>query len=126
MKTQIDILVGEYLATHPFFEYPQTGDRHPSVLAIGGQINPWLLKVLGGPTEYWLAMLASAKVWFDHDGAEHSMEFRLFAIALRQQAMCPGMARRNMKHWRTSTSNGVDPKTLGMEAAIWFKLPSER
>ena len=78
MKTQIDILVGEYLATHPFFEYPQTGDRHPSVLAIGGQINPWLLKVLGGPTEYWLAMLASAKVWFDHDGAEHSMEFRLF------------------------------------------------
>lgn len=77
-KTQIDILVGEYLATHPFFEYSETGDRHPSVLAIGGQKSPWLHSVLGGPQAYWRAMLCAARVWFAHEGAENTREFRLF------------------------------------------------
>jgi hypothetical protein len=76
MSTEIDLLVGEYLATHPEYEFPPSGDRHSSVLAIGRQMKPWLMDRLGGPLPYWRAMLESAKVWFPQ-GCQ-SREFRIF------------------------------------------------
>ena len=78
MKTKIDLLVTEYLTRHPNFAYPESGDRHPSILAIGEQMQPWLIDVLGGPSGYWVAMLDCAKEWFSSERATPSREFRLF------------------------------------------------
>jgi hypothetical protein len=76
----IDSYVNEYLATHPNFEFPKSGDRHPSVLAIGNQMKGWLMDRLGGPVPYWRAMLESANTWFP-PGCE-SREFRIFCTLI--------------------------------------------
>jgi hypothetical protein len=74
MRTEIDLLVEQYLATHPEFEFPEAG-RHPSILAIG-KLKSWLMDHYGGPLPFWRAMLESAKVWFPL-GCD-SKEFRIF------------------------------------------------
>ena len=76
--TEIDRLVAEYLATHPEFEYPPSGDRHPAILAVGSQMKPWMMDHYGGPLPFWRAMLESAKVWFPL-GCD-SQEFRIFRL----------------------------------------------
>lgn len=75
-KTGIDYLVEEYLATHPEFEYPQSGDTHPAILACGQVMKPWLMDRLGGPLSYWNALLTAAKYWFEPDCDPR--EFRIF------------------------------------------------
>lgn len=62
--------------SHPGYEYPPSGDRHPSVLAIGTKVKSWIIERLGGPIPYWRAMLESARIWFP-PGCE-SREFRIF------------------------------------------------
>ena len=89
-KTAINMLVTEYLATHPDFVYPDSGDRHPAILSIGGQMQPWLRRVLGGQRGYWLAMFSSAQIWFDHEGAENSTEFKVFCYCFEAEGNVSG------------------------------------
>lgn len=56
MNTKIDFLVAKYLETHPYFVYPSSGDRHPSIMAIGDPLQPWLADVLGGPLGFGQAV----------------------------------------------------------------------
>jgi hypothetical protein len=78
MPTEIEVFVKDYLATHPEYEYPESGDRHPAILASGAQMQPWLVERFGGPLPYWKAMFESAKVWFK-PGCD-SREFRIFCF----------------------------------------------
>lgn len=78
MQTPIDKLVNEYLATHPSYEYPRSGDVHSSVLMIGSEIKGWITNRLGGPLAYWTAGLESAKHWFP-PGTD-SKEYRMFRL----------------------------------------------
>ena len=76
MNVEIDLLVAEYIATHPEYQFPPSGDRHPAVLALGTRIKRSLMDHLGGPLPYWWAMLESAKAWFPPGCT--SREFRIF------------------------------------------------
>jgi hypothetical protein len=83
MTTDIEKHVIAYLTDHPEYQYPASGDRHPSILAAGPQMKPWIMERLGGPLPFWKAMLESAKVWFG-PGCD-SREFRLFCSFLEAE-----------------------------------------
>ncbi len=68
-------LITEYIANHPEYEYPPSGDRHPAILAFGTNIQGWLIERMGGPT-YLVALIDAAKDWFP-PGCK-SREFRIF------------------------------------------------
>lgn len=74
-RTQIDGFVQRYLAEHPDFEYPPSGDLHPAILASCG-MKDWIVSRIGGPLPFWRAMLRAARVWFPP--GDTSREFRLF------------------------------------------------
>lgn len=76
MDTKNDLLVAEYLATHP--DFVPSGHRHPSIVAIGEPLQPWLTDILGGSLGFWQAMLKAAKTWFPVGSTGHPLEFRLF------------------------------------------------
>lgn len=76
--TEIDGLVAGYIEEHPAYRYPRNGMTHPAILAITGEIKPWLMRVLGGPLPYWQAMLDSARIWFKP--GDKTEEFRLFRL----------------------------------------------
>lgn len=76
MSTLIEALVDQYIAACPTYTFPPSGERHPAVLAIGTEMQNWLMAKLGGPSPYWQAMLDSAKVWFP-PGTD-SREFRIY------------------------------------------------
>ena len=78
MKTTITVLVEQYIASHSEFQFPESGDRHPSILAIGDQIQARLCAQLGGIWGFWDAMLDDANLWFTRENYKDSREFRLF------------------------------------------------
>ena len=61
MTNEIDTLVAQYLAIYPDFVDPQAGDRHPCILAIGDQMQPWLIDSVGGAHPYWRAMASTGE-----------------------------------------------------------------
>lgn len=74
--TEIDELVEQYIAEHPEYEYPPSGDKHPAILASVGPIKNALMDQEGGPLPYYKKLLEAAKIWFA-DGQD-TREFRLF------------------------------------------------
>ena len=117
MKTKIGVLVEKYLAAHPNFLYPESGDRHPSILAVGDQMQLWLVDALGGVDQYWRAMLASAREWFEYDGAQQTREFRLFCYCFEAMGNVSGNGapevealNRLYQDWRRSKNPKFAPE----------------
>src|SRR5689334_22662024 len=104
MNTEIDLLVGEYLSAHPEYAYPSSGDRHPAILALGDQMQSWLMNHFGGPLPYWRTMLESAKVWFPR-GCQ-SREFRIFCALFEADG-------------NTNWSGHLDLEALAREYHVW-------
>jgi hypothetical protein len=73
----IETLVSEYLWTHPTYTYPPNGNKHPCVLALSNNVEPWMIDRLGDIADYLRAMLAAAREWFP--SGVRTMEFRYFA-----------------------------------------------
>lgn len=122
MKTTISALVEQYIASHPDCEFPESGDRHPSILAIGSKTQAWLCEQLGGIWVFWDAMLDGAKVWFTPENFRNSREFRVFCYLfesvgnLGADSVPEYLQLCNKYHiWRRSLSptyeGGISPST---------------
>lgn len=61
---QISWLIDLYIRDHPDFEPLEDKYMHPSVLALHGDIMPWLVKHFSDPVEFWTVLLDAAKEWF--------------------------------------------------------------
>jgi hypothetical protein len=83
---RFDQLIAEYVGSHPDYTYPESGDRHPAILAQGTSIKPWLIDRLGGFPKYLTAILDAAKIWFPPGCRDR--EFRLFCHLFEISANC--------------------------------------
>ena len=114
-QNRIELLIAEYLSAHPDYKYPETGDRHPSILAIGSQIQPWLVDKLGGRIGYWNAMLTAAETWFSPVDVDTTREHRLFCYFLEAEACIGGTKsdaysiQNRYVQWRRLSSPGFAP-----------------
>jgi hypothetical protein len=75
---RFDQLIAEYVGSHPEYKYPESGDRHPAILAHGSDIKPWLIERLGGFPRYLTALIDAARIWFPPGCRER--EFRIFCV----------------------------------------------
>src|SRR4051812_35958228 len=73
---RFDQLIAEYVGSHPEYQYPSSGDRHPAILAQGSGIKTWLIERLGGFPEYLTSLIDAARIWFPPGCNER--EFRIF------------------------------------------------
>lgn len=83
-ETAIDKLVAEYLASHPDFRHPPSGDSHASILAMTEDIKVWMMEMLGGPLPYWKLMIEAGKRWFTPESNDRLC--RVFCVRLEAEA----------------------------------------
>ncbi|MGM0564572.1 MAG: hypothetical protein ACQES2_09610 [Pseudomonadota bacterium] len=76
--SKIDELVQQYLDENPDYEYPPSGNKHPSILSMTYDMKPWIIDQLGGIEAYWKEMLHSAMIWFEP--GEGTPEYRVFCM----------------------------------------------
>jgi len=79
-----DQLIAEYVASHPKYQYPANGDRHPAILAQVCDIKTWLIARLGGFEKYLTALIDAARIWFP-PGCR-GREFRIFCYMFEGSA----------------------------------------
>lgn len=76
---KIEQAISEYLETHPRY-FPPEASQHPAVVALTEEVYPVLVDKFGGVADFWEAMLAGAKGWFEPSNP--TMEFRYFCTMI--------------------------------------------
>ena len=104
-KTEIDHLVEKYIAQHPAYRDPRSGDTHPAVLASTGPIKEALIESKGGPLAFYRALLAAAKSGSRMVRTRENSESSEPYSSLKETF--GGMTTLNLRPWPENTTVGA-------------------